>query len=189
MKISAKAIIPIAFVAALLVAIVTVAVVNLQALTATATHTITETDPATVKVARTNRLVLSLGMGVYKSLSYDSKSAEFKAAMEQFTKDVATIETNFADLETLLPSKKSDIAALKAQYDALAVKLKSQQEGGIKTNGFTLGSKNTPEDMDTGAALAIKQVGVDADISALGKAFTAFNDGIIAESKAEADQL
>ena len=81
MKISAKASIPIALVALLMVAMVAVSVGGLNSVSSQASLTINHTDPANVLGARTNRLIMSQAYSIYRNLTLEGGSVGRAAPM------------------------------------------------------------------------------------------------------------
>ena len=187
LKIRTKSLIPPTVMVIFIALVVAVGSINLTHVSDSAKNTITGTDPALLQLARANRTLNAADLNVYEVLSYPT--AGVKPVVDAFTKNIATINDLFAKAVALLPSRKAELEALLAEYKTIEPQLQSQVESGSKTNGFTLGSKNTPADMDLAAELASKQIPIDGQVQALSDKIKVFTDEIVAQSAAEAEQL
>jgi methyl-accepting chemotaxis protein len=177
------------FVAMLLVAIVGIASVKLQDLTSTASVTIQRTDPATTLLARTNRMVTVLALSVHQAMVLDEHSAEMTALTTNFDTTLDGVAAKFDEVQLLLPAKTGELNAIRADYEGVREQLKAQFALGQQTAALTNGRAITPEQLDQIADVSRSQVGLDAAVAALGAKIIALNDTIMAQSKAQADEL
>ena len=187
MKISAKAIIPIVLVAVLMVAMVAVSVSGLNSVSSQASLTINHTDPANVLSARTNRLIQSQAYDIYRNLTLEGGSDEAKAVALAFDANEKKIEDNFASMLADLPDHADEIRALQATYETVRPLLRAQFDAAGKTSGILAGS--AAPDLDVSAAIARTQQALDVQIGAFSDKMVALVDALIADSKAQSDQL
>ena len=187
MKISAKASIPIALVALLMVAMVAVSVGGLNSVSSQASLTINHTDPANVLGARTNRLIMSQAYSIYRNLTLEGGSDEARSVAQAFDANEKKIEDNFANLLIDLPDHAEKIRALQATYESIRTSLRTQFDAAGKTSGILAGS--AAPDLDVTAAVARAQQALDLQIGAFSDQLIAMVDASIADSRAQADAL
>jgi methyl-accepting chemotaxis protein len=185
-KISIKTIIPMLVLVAVTAVSFFVGMTNLQNVAATARVTIEKTDPATVLLARTNRMVQSAGYDIYKALSYPGDSPELAGLTADFAPMLKTIDTNIEAVADLVPTYRGQLDELDKMYEKLAPQLQAQFDAAIALEGIVNLDKLTPEDLEKISQVAKDQMALDVVIADFSKRAVAANDAILESSKAEA---
>jgi methyl-accepting chemotaxis protein len=131
-------------------------------------------DRALALLTQENLDVQGLGYGVYRILSYQTGTAAENHAIADFQAKAATTATLLDQAAAVDPAQAAGILAFKARLAALLAELEAQNQVAMTTNGFTLGTRDTPADIDVSAGVARNMMGIDARIDRFSKDLTQF---------------
>ena len=182
LKLSIKVLIPLLLMALLIACLVGLSAAKLSQVRRQSGQIVEHVDPALLLQAQANRFVQRLGYDVYRTLSYQTGTAEEDAAAKDFDDTAKAGGALFQAAAVSYPEEAGVFNAFKARYDALVAKLQAQQAVAVTTNGFGLGTKDTPDDIDVSAGVARKQVDIDRQIDAFAKDLDAFSETVSAQN-------
>lgn len=189
MRLSNKVLIPLLGMALLFVGAMTFGALQLADLQRRSNQLVEHTDPAQLLSVRANRTTQRLSYDIYRILSYPSGGAEEAQAVTDFKASIGAGHDALSEAARLYPEKAGDFDAFRSRYDALVVELKTQEVIAETTNGFTLGSKDTPVDLDLSASVARKLIDIDKQIDAFSAENNKFNSTLQTQAAQAAKDL
>ena len=133
--------------------------------------------------------VQGLGYGVYRILSYQTGTDAEAHAIADFQTKAANTATLLDQAAAVDPARAAGIRAFKPRLAAILAELEAQNQVAMTTNGFTLGSKDTPADIDVSAGVARNMIGIDAQIDRFSKELTQFTTQARAQNIAATQAL
>jgi methyl-accepting chemotaxis protein len=131
-------------------------------------------DRALALLTQENLDVQGLGYGVYRILSYQTGTAAEAHAVADFQSKAANIATLLDQAAAVDPAQAAGINPFKPRLAAIVAELEIQNQVAVTTNGFTLGSRDTPADIDVSAGVARNMMGIDAQIDRFSNDLTRF---------------
>ena len=146
-------------------------------------------DPALLVSARVNQTAQRMGYLVYRILSYRTGTAEEDAAAAEFQPALASGERMLDEMIALDPDKADVVDAFKTRFDRLGIALKAQADLAATTNGFGLGTKDDPADLDKSAAIARAMVEIDKTIDNFAGDLLSFSQHVEADNAQAAAAL
>lgn len=189
LKLGTKALIPLIIMALLIVGLVGLGATQLSQLQHQSAEIIEHIDPAILYSAEANKAAQQIGYDVYRTLSYASGTPEEDEAQKDFGRWVSLGDKLMDQAATAYPEKAGDFAKFKTRLDVIVAELQAQQSIAVKTNGFALGSKDTPGDMDLGASVIRTQLPIDSQLRDLSNDITGYSDQLIIQDKQASQAL
>ncbi len=184
-----KLIIPMVGVAAVFAAVLASAIGQMQAQNRATAHLTDHVSPALISLNQASRNVQRMGYDAYRALSYQSGTAASAAVVADFQAALGESLRHFNDAETLDPEIAPQVEDFKARYNAITATLVPLSQAAAKTNGLTLGSQNTPQEMDATAAVASQLAPVDGQIDDLSQSLSSFIEKMRRDNVREVAQL
>lgn len=189
LSIGKKSLVPIIGISLLIAVVAGTALTKLSELQYRSSQVVEHTDPALLLEAKSREGIQRLGYDVYRILAYATGTAEETQAQKDFGDTLSSIDRSFDGAATADAARSGDILAFKTRFNTLATALKDEATAAGTTNGYALGTKDTPADIDLGASLARKMVDLDRRIDAMSAELTAFADKIEAQNQADSHAL
>jgi methyl-accepting chemotaxis protein len=174
LKLGAKTLLPIALMAAIIVAMVAFGGLKLSGVSAIASDMIERRAVGTLEIDRARVSVANIVYDVFGALTFDSNEPSGKAANAGFADALAKGTARFDEAAALLPEKADQIAKFKARFLALADKARAPFKIGQDTPSLEMGGKLKPEELDQMAAGAKLLAAVDVEARALSDELRSF---------------
>jgi methyl-accepting chemotaxis protein len=146
-------------------------------------------DRALALLSQEDLDVQGLGYGVYRILSYQTGTDAEARAVADFQAKAANAATLLDQAAAVYPAQADGIRAFKPRLAAIMAELETQNQVAVTTNGFTLGTKDTPADIDVSAGVARDMVGIDAQIDRFSNDLTQFTTQVRARNIAATQAL
>ena len=189
LKLSAKALLPIVLMAAIVVAMVAFGGFKLSGVSAAASDIIERRTVGTLAIDRARVSVVNIVYNVFGELTFDSDGPQAKAAEAGFADARSRGASRFDEAAALLPEKADQIASFKARFKALIDKAEAPFKIGKSTPALEAGRKLKPEDLDQMAAGAKQLAAVDAEVRALADELRTFTLTVQDENAKAAAEL
>jgi len=189
LKLGAKALLPIALMAAIVVAMVAFGGLKLSGVSSTASDIIERRAVGTLEIDRARVSVANIVYDVFGALTFDSDEPSGKAANGGFADALAKGTARFDEAAALLPEKADQIAGFKARFLALADKARAPFKIGQDMPSLETGHKLKPEELDQMAAGAKLLAAVDVDVRALADELRTFTLAVQDENAKSAAEL
>jgi methyl-accepting chemotaxis protein len=184
-----KLLLPLAAMALIFCSVLAIAIGQLARQENRSGHIIEHVDPALRHLTSANLAVQGLGYDIYRILSYQTGSAEENRAIAAFQTVSDRGGALFAQAAGADPAETATIAGFKTRFRTILAELNAQERIAATTNGFTLGSKDNAADQDVSAAVALRQVGIDAQIQQFSDDLKKFMDAAQTDDITEAENL
>jgi methyl-accepting chemotaxis protein len=152
-------------------------------------HIVAHVDPALSLLRHENLELQGLGYDLYRILSYQTGSSAENAVIARFRANVADSLRAFDTAAALDPAQAAEIGVFRSRLAALRTELEKQEHLAETTNGITLGSRDTAADLDVSAAVAGREIPIDAEIDAFSTDLTTFIKAAQARDVADAEAL
>jgi methyl-accepting chemotaxis protein len=189
LRLKNKLLIPLAVMAGIFGTVLVISILQLSQQARHTTHIVAHVDPALSLLRHENLELQGLGYDLYRILSYETGSSAETAAIARFHANVGNTMRAFDAAAALDPAQAAAILVFKSRLEALQTELDSQERVAETTNGFTLGSRDTTADLNVSAAIARREVAIDAEIDTFSNDLTAFIKAAQARDTAEANAL
>ena len=186
-KLRTKILIPLALMAAGVLAVAAFGATRLARVSATANEIIERRDLAAMELARASHLMTAAPHAVFAILLYDKDDPQREASKKEFATLVPDSVALLDHAATLLPDRAKDIAKFKKRFQALAEDAKDAFKVGVGTPGLLHGLEIQQADLvqeELGARLA---TAADMRIGDLTNEMKAFNEALLA-ANAKASQ-
>ncbi len=189
LKLSAKALLPIVLMAAIVVAMVAFGGFKLSGVSAAASDIIERRMVGTLAIDRARVSVVNIVYNVFGELTFDNSGPQAKAAEEGFADARSRGGSRFDEAAALLPEKADQIAGFKARFQALIDKAEAPFKIGQSTPSLEAGQKLKPEELDQMAAGAKLLAAIDVDVRALADEMRTFTLAVQDENAKSAAEL
>ena len=189
LKLSTKALIPLLAMAILIVGLVGLGANQLAQLQRQSAELVDHVDPAILDLSRAGKFTEETGYDLYRSLAYPTGIPEADEAQKDYDHSIKMVDEMLDKAAASYPEKASAYNDFKSRFDTLVVSLQPQMAIAQKTNGFGLGSKDTPADLDLEAGAVRNQMPIDTQIGQLSKDISSYNDQLMAQDKQASDAL
>ena len=179
-KLRTKVLIPLALMAAVVIAMVVFGATRLVGVSATASDIIEKRDLAAVELTRAAAAMSGVPHAVFAVLLYDQDDKARKAAKQDFEAMVPEAGKLLVSAATHLPDKAEEIVKFKERFDKIAEAAKEPMQISLDTPGLIHGIGIQQIDliqMGHGASLATE---VDTQVRALIGDMNAFNEALLA---------
>jgi methyl-accepting chemotaxis protein len=180
LKLRTKVLIPLALMAAVVVAMVAFGATRLIGVSATASDIIEKRDLAAVELTRAANAMSGVPHAVFAVLLYDQDDKARKAAKHDFEAMVPEAGKLLDSAAGHLPDKAGEIVKFKERFDKIAEAAKEPMQISLETPGLIHGIGIQQIDliqMGHGASLATD---VDTQVRALSGDMNAFNEALLA---------
>jgi len=148
LKLSAKALLPIALMAAIVVAMIAFGGMKLNGVSAAASDIIERRTVGTLTIDRARISVVNLVYNVFGQLTFDSDDPSGKAAVAGFADAQSRGGARFDEAAALLPEKADQIAGFKTRFLALIDKAAAPYKIGQEAPSLAVGRALKPEELD-----------------------------------------
>jgi len=177
LKIATKIGMVLALMAALAIAVLTMAVVQLTQIDASYSDLVDHQSPAANDTARATRFAANLAYDSYRTIIYDANTQEAQDALRQTKDDAAQLEALLLEAKTLAPERGAALDEFRSRAAAIAAKC---QEASV------LGAR----DANAQASAIMKDVDkvlpqLLADLGAYNKVWTKANGDVSARNSAQ----
>ena len=189
LKFRTKSLIPLAFVAVSVSAMVGFNAHQLTTISGAASEIIEHRDLAVLKLARAARSVVMVPYSVLGSLSYDSGKPEGQAAGKGYQSSITKVIGLFEEAIALAPEKAATIQRLEADFKDLAEQSAKPFKIGKDTPGLSDGSSLSASDLDQMAVGAKLMGDLDLRFRSMVDDISRFNDALTAENTQAAVDL
>jgi len=184
-----KALLPIIVMCFTVATMVAIAVINLSNLSAQTSELVKHREVGVIAIARLGRTVASLNADVAGNLIFDSETEIGKAIRKDFGELTQNIDRLLAMALKELPEKSVEIEAIRTRFGALKTEAQKPYQIGTDSPSIEDGSKLKPEDLDQLARGAKLAEPIFLKVQQFGMDLKTFNDQLLAESAARADEL
>ncbi len=169
-----KLTIPFCAIIAIFAAVLASAVFQLVQQENGAAQIIEHADRALALLSQEDLDVQGLGYDMYRILSYQTGTGPESHAVADFQAKAANTATLLDQAAAADPMQADAIMAFKPRLAAITAELETQNQVAVTTNGFTLGTRDTPGDINVSAGVARNMIGIDTRIDRFSKDLTQF---------------
>ena len=184
LQLKPKLLVPLCLMTGILGAMLLAGILQLAAQGRRADRIVNHSDPALSLLSQGMLQIQGLGYDIYRILSYQTDTPEERAAIARFRATAASGIGLFERAAAVDPADAPRIESFRKRLGSLVTALDRQESVAETTNGFTLGSRDTPGDLDISAAVARKQIALDAGIDKLSDDLRQFLDETAANDRA-----
>ena len=167
LKLSAKALLPIVLMAAIVIAMIGFGGYELNGVSSKASDIIERRAVGTLAIDRARVSVVNVVYNVFGALTFEDSGPQAKAVKAGMADALSRGGSRFDEAAALLPEKAEQIAGFKARFLAMVDKAQAPFKIGQATPSLAAGRALTPEALDQMAAAAKAVAAIDLDTRAL----------------------